>query len=131
MQHICCRNARVSSSKDAMLHSLSVQVSCYCGYIQRYAGWEYVDAYADKAKTGRKDNRENFQRMLSDCRTEKIDLIITKSVSRFARNTVVIIVPIERDVLTRPVCVAELWPAVVIRPSIVDMTMLAHRNTGA
>ena len=83
--------ARVSSGKDAMLHSLSAQVSYYSGYIQRHAGWEYVGVYADEAKTGTKDNRENFQRMLSDCRAGKIDLVITKSISRFARNTVTLL----------------------------------------
>ena len=66
--------ARVSSGKDAMLHSLSAQVSYYSNYIQRHAGWEYVGVYADEAKTGTKDKRENFQRMLSDCRAGKSTL---------------------------------------------------------
>ena len=79
--------ARVSSGKDAMLHSLSAQVSYYSKLIQNHGGWEYAGVYADEALTGTKDNRENFQRLLADCRNGKIDMILTKSVSRFARNT--------------------------------------------
>lgn len=83
--------ARVSSGKDAMLHSLAAQVSHYSDFIQRHHGWSYVGVYADEAKTGTKDSRDNFQRMLADCRAGKIDLIITKSISRFARNTVTLL----------------------------------------
>lgn len=82
--------ARVSSGKDAMLHSLSAQVSYYSGYIQRH-GWEYAGVYADEALTGTKDNRENFQRLLAECRNGNIDMVITKSISRFARNTVTLL----------------------------------------
>jgi DNA invertase Pin-like site-specific DNA recombinase len=80
--------ARVSSGKDAMKHSLSAQVSYYSAYIQRHIEWEFAGIYADEAVTGTKDNRAEFQRMLSDCRTGKIDMIITKSVTRFARDLV-------------------------------------------
>ncbi len=80
--------ARVSSGKDAMLHSLSAQVSYYSDYIQRQPGWEYTGVYADEALTGTKDARPEFQRLLADCRTGKIDMVITKSISRLARNTV-------------------------------------------
>ena len=83
--------ARVSSGKDAMLHSLSAQVSYYSELIQNHSGWQYVGVYADEALTGTKDNRENFQRLLADCRDGKVDLIITKSISRFARNTVTLL----------------------------------------
>ena len=83
--------ARVSSGKDAMLHSLSAQVDYYSTYIRHQPGWEYVGVYADEAKTGTKDSRENFQRMLADCRKGRIDHVITKSVSRFARNTVTLL----------------------------------------
>ena len=79
---------RVSSGKDAMLHSLSAQVSYYSKYIQSHQGWLYVGAYMDEALTGTKANRPEFQRMLADCRAGKIDLILTKSISRFSRNTV-------------------------------------------
>ena len=83
--------ARVSSGKDAMLHSLSAQVSYYSELIQNHSGWQYVGVYADEALTGTKENRENFQRLLADCRDGKVDLIITKSISRFARNTVTLL----------------------------------------
>jgi site-specific DNA recombinase len=80
--------ARVSSGKDAMLHSLSVQVSYYSNLIQKNPEWQYVGVYADEAMTGTKSDRPEFQRLLSDCRNGKIDMVITKSISRFARNTV-------------------------------------------
>lgn len=83
--------ARVSSGKDAMLHSLAAQVDHYSTYIRHHPGWEYVGVYADEAKTGTKDSRENFQRMLTDCRSGRIDRIIVKSISRFARNTVTLL----------------------------------------
>lgn len=83
--------ARVSSSKDAMLHSLSAQVSYYNSFIQSNPEWLFCGVYADEALTGTKDNRENFQRLLTECRAGRIDLIITKSISRFARNTVTLL----------------------------------------
>lgn len=83
--------ARVSSGKDEMLHSLAAQVSYYSEYIQKHPGWIYSGVYADEALTGTKDSRPEFQRMLTDCRQGKIDSIITKSISRFARNTVTLL----------------------------------------
>ena len=83
--------ARVSSDKDTMLHSLAAQVDYYSTYIRHHPGWAYVGVYADEAKTGTRDSRENFQRMLTDCRAGKIDHIITKSISRFSRNTVTLL----------------------------------------
>lgn len=83
--------ARVSSGKDAMLHSLSAQVSYYSNLIQNHKGWMYCGVYADEALTGTKDNRGGFQRMLTDCRDGKIDMVITKSISRFARNAVTLL----------------------------------------
>ena len=80
--------ARVSTDKDAMLHSLSAQVSAYSAMIQQHPGWQYAGVYSDEALTGTKDNRAAFQRLLSDCRAGLIDMVITKSISRFARNTV-------------------------------------------
>lgn len=80
--------ARVSSGKDASLHSLSSQISFYSGLIQRNHDWEYAGVYADEALTGTKDNRPEFQRMIRDCKDGKIDIILTKSISRFSRNTV-------------------------------------------
>ena len=82
--------ARVSSGKDAMLHSLSAQVSYYSDYIQSN-GWEYAGVYADEAITGTKDKREGFQKLLAECRNGNVDMVITKSISRFARNTVTLL----------------------------------------
>lgn len=82
---------RVSSGKDAMLHSLSAQVSRYSELIQRRPGWVYAGVYADEALTGTKDDRPEFQRLLTDCRAGRIDRVLTKSVSRFARNTVTLL----------------------------------------
>ncbi len=83
--------ARVSSGKDAMLHSLSAQISYYSDLIQKHPGWSYCGVYADEALTGTKDSRENFQRLLADCRAGLIDMVITKSISRFARNTLTLL----------------------------------------
>lgn len=83
--------ARVSSSKDAMLHSLSAQVSYYNDLIQRHPGWLFCGVYADEALTGTRADRENFTRLLQDCRSGKVDMVITKSISRFARNTVTLL----------------------------------------
>ena len=83
--------ARVSSGKDTMLHSLSAQVSYYNNLIQSNPEWLFCGVYADEALTGTKDNRENFQKLLSECRAGRIDLVITKSISRFARNTVTLL----------------------------------------
>ena len=82
---------RVSSRKDAMLHSLSAQVSHYSELIQRRPGWAYAGVYVDEALTGTKDDRPEFQRLLADCRAGRIDRVLTKSVSRFARNTVTLL----------------------------------------
>jgi len=83
--------ARVSCGKDEMLHSLAAQVSHYSGHIQYQSDWEYAGVYADEARTGTKDNRPEFQRLIADCRLGKIDLVLTKSISRFARNTVTLL----------------------------------------
>ncbi len=83
--------ARVSSGKDAMLHSLAAQVSHYNELIQFHEGWQYTGVYADEALTGTKEDRAEFQRLLSDCRAGLIDIVITKSISRFARNTVTLL----------------------------------------
>lgn len=83
--------ARVSSGKDAMLRSLSAQVSYYNDLIQKEDGWEFVGVYSDEAITGTKEERDGFQRLLEDCRNGKIDMILTKSISRFARNTVTLL----------------------------------------
>jgi DNA invertase Pin-like site-specific DNA recombinase len=79
--------ARVSSDKDAQLNSLSAQVSYYTELIKRRPEWEYAGTYVDEAFSGTKAARPGFQRLMEDCRAGKIDIVLTKSISRFARNT--------------------------------------------
>ena len=83
--------ARVSSGKDAMLHSLSAQVNYYSKMIQSKREWNYIGVYADEAFTGTKSDRPDFIRLMNDCRDHKIDIVICKSISRFARNTVTLL----------------------------------------
>ena len=81
--------ARVSRDTEKLMHSVSAQISYYNNLIQKNPNWEYVDVYADEGITGTSmEKRDEFQKMLEDCEVGKIDLILTKSVSRFARNTV-------------------------------------------
>jgi len=80
--------ARVSIQKEKSLRSLSAQVSHYSEFIQKHHEWEYAGVYADEALTGTRDNRPEFQRMIQDCKAGKIDIILVKSISRLARNTV-------------------------------------------
>lgn len=83
--------ARVSDCKDSMLQSLSNQVSYYSNLIQNNNKWLYAGVYIDEGVTGTKDERVEFQRMINDAKAGKIDVIITKSISRFARNTVTLL----------------------------------------
>ena len=84
--------ARVSTNSEEQLTSYEAQVKHYTEYIQSKEHtdhWQFVDVYTDKGITGTSTaKREGFNRMIQDALTGKIDLIITKSVSRFARNTV-------------------------------------------
>ena len=82
---------RVSANKDEAYHSLSAQVGYYNDYISSHKGWSFVGVYSDKGRTGTKSKRNGFQSLLQDANDGKIDLIITKSVSRFARNVVVLL----------------------------------------
>ena len=60
--------ARVSCGKDAMLHSLAAQIDYYRDFIRNNPDWDFAGVYADEAKTGTKEDREQFQRLLADCR---------------------------------------------------------------
>ena len=81
--------ARVSMESDRMAHSLSSQISYYNDLIQNNPEWEFAGVYADRFISGTSmERRTEFKRMLSDCEEGKIDIILTKSISRFARNTV-------------------------------------------
>lgn len=88
---LVCAYARVSSDKDAMLHSLSAQVLYYKDYITSNKDWIFVKVYYDEGISGTKQDRPSFQQMLQDAKDGKIDLIITKSISRFARNTITLL----------------------------------------
>ncbi len=80
--------ARVSSSSEDQLNSYRVQNQYYSELISGNPDWEMVDIYADEGITGTSvEKREDFQRMMQDCRKGKIDRILVKSISRFARNT--------------------------------------------
>ena len=80
--------ARISMETDRTPKSLSAQISRYSDLIQSTPGWEYAGVYADSGISGTTTNRPQFQAMLAAARSGQIDLILTKSISRFARNTV-------------------------------------------
>ncbi|AZR01637.1 recombinase family protein [Trueperella pyogenes] len=81
--------ARVSTDHDDQLTSYEAQVDYYTRYITEHAGWQLVQVYTDEGITGTSTkHRAGFQQMVTDALDGQIDLIITKSVSRFARNTV-------------------------------------------
>lgn len=86
-----CAYARVSSKSDEQALSLENQTSTYERLIKSNPEYVFAGVYYDRAITGSKENRPGFQSMLSDARAGKIDLIITKSISRLARNTVTIL----------------------------------------
>lgn len=79
---------RVSSDSEDQLHSHAAQIKAYTAMVARQPNWQLVDIYADEGITGTDmEKRDDFKRMLLDCRKGRIDKILTKSVSRFARNT--------------------------------------------
>ena len=81
--------ARVSTDHDDQFSSYAAQVDYYTNYIKGRDDWEFVEVYTDEGITGTSTkHREGFKRMVADALDGKIDLIVTKSVSRFARNTV-------------------------------------------
>ena len=81
--------ARVSTDSDEQFTSYNAQVDYYSNFIQENPDWEFVGIYTDEGISGTNTkHREGFNRMIGDALDGKIDLIVTKSVSRFARNTV-------------------------------------------
>lgn len=81
--------ARVSMESERLMHSLSAQVSYYSDYIKKNPQWVYAGVYSDSGITGTlTDKRNGFKRMIKDCEDGKIDIILVKSISRLARNTV-------------------------------------------
>ncbi len=84
-----CAYARVSTDSEEQLESYQSQVKYYTELINNNPEWQFVGVYADEAITGTQTaKRDDFNRMINDCMNGDIDLIIVKSISRFARNTV-------------------------------------------
>lgn len=80
--------ARVSTDKDVQLNSLSNQISYFTDLIKKNENWEYVDGYIDEGISGTSVNkREQFLEMINDGKNKKFDLVLTKEISRFARDT--------------------------------------------
>ncbi|MBP3887726.1 MAG: recombinase family protein [Cellulosilyticum sp.] len=86
-----CAYARVSTSSNSQEESLENQTTYYRNKIEANPDYEFVGIFADSGYTGTKDNRPGFQQMMTYCREGKIDLILTKSISRFARNTTIVL----------------------------------------
>lgn len=80
--------ARVSSESDEQLNSLGNQIGYYEEFIRKNSAWTFVPGYIDEGLSGiSTKRRENFNRMVDDAEAGKFDLVITKEISRFARNT--------------------------------------------
>ena len=87
--------ARVSMETERLKHSLSAQVSHYSSYIQKNPEWEYAGVYADDALSGTgTEKRTEFNRLIADCEKGSVDIVLVKSISRFARNTVILLEPL-------------------------------------
>ena len=79
---------RVSTDSEDQENSFLTQYDFYSQFIQSKSEWEFVDMYADEGITGTEmKKRDDFNRMVEDCQEGRLDLILTKSISRFARNT--------------------------------------------
>ena len=79
---------RVSTESDEQATSFDAQIEHYTNYITTHPGWKLADIYADDGISGTNTKeREGFNRLIEDCMKGKIDLVVTKSISRFARNT--------------------------------------------
>jgi len=79
---------RVSTDQEDQLSSLQAQMTGFQSLIASRPDWEHSDTFADEGLTGTNTRRPEFLRMLADCEVGKLDYIVTKSISRFARNTV-------------------------------------------
>ena len=82
-----CAYVRVSTDSLEQEDSLENQIRFFEDYIKANPDWEYVEVYYDQGISGYIEDRENFQRLLEDARNGRFDLVVVKSVSRFARNT--------------------------------------------
>lgn len=89
--------ARVSMDNESMINSLEAQISYFSELIGANPDWDFAGIYADEGISGTMaSHRKEFNRMLSDCEEGKIDVILTKSISRFARNTVTLLKTVRR-----------------------------------
>lgn len=79
---------RVSTNDMEQLNSLTNQISAFTRLVSSVDECKLVDCYIDIASAKGKSPRSNFERMLDDCKSKKLDIVITKSVSRFGRDTV-------------------------------------------
>lgn len=86
-----CAYARVSTGSESQENSLENQITTYESLIKSNPEYEFVGVYADHGITGFSEKRPEFQRMINNAKAGRIDMIITKSISRFARNTVTIL----------------------------------------
>ena len=81
--------ARVSTEKEEQINSLGNQVAFFEKYIRKNTNWTYICGYVDEGISGTTSlKRENFMRMIEDGKQKKFDLLITKEVSRFSRDTI-------------------------------------------
>lgn len=79
---------RVSTDSEEQALSYDTQISHYTNYIGQHPGWRFAGIYADEGITGTSTrNRVEFHKMIDDCRAGRLDMVVTKSISRFARNT--------------------------------------------
>ena len=82
---------RVSGDRNEAFHSLEAQMAYFQSTISLHPEWELVEVYSDRAVTGTRENREEFQKMLKACREGEIDIILCKSITRFARNSMTLL----------------------------------------
>jgi len=95
---------RVSTDSDEQMNSYQSQVNRYTELIKKNKEWEFIDIYADSGISGtQSNNRDEFQRMISDANNDLIDIIIIiiKSISRFARNSESITVFVQKEVVIK------------------------------
>ncbi len=83
-----CAYCRVSTDSSKQHTSYLAQADYYTKYISEHSEWSLVDIYADESSGTKLKNRDGFNKMISECEKNNIDLIITKSITRFARNTI-------------------------------------------
>ena len=84
-----CAYCRVSTDKTDQINSMQNQIDYFTSYINAHSDWEFVKIYSDEGISGTlTSKRIGFNTMINDCKNGKIDIILTKEVSRFARNTV-------------------------------------------